>query len=151
MNKIFRNSLISGFVVVWLFLFNYESLRALYLNPVFKRDLPQMKFLFPPAGWIMFYRVGDYSGEIEIFGVREGKPPQFIDPHQIFETRQIGYDNIHRGAMSAFSSEAVKPQACRFLRRKFPYFQRFLVTYVEYPAPSRNPMEQNRYVVYQCE
>jgi hypothetical protein len=151
MNKSVRNVLISVFVVVWIFVFHYESLRAFYLNPLFKRDLPHMKFLFPPAGWIMFYRVGDYSGEVEVFGVRQGKPPQLIDAHDIFQTRQIGYDNIHRGAMSAFGNERAMPQACRFLKRKFPYFQNFLITYVEHPAPSKNSMEQNRYVLYQCE
>jgi hypothetical protein len=151
MNKTFRNVFISLFVILWLCLFHYESIRAFYLNPLFKRDLPHMQFLFPPAGWIMFYKVEDGSGDVQVFGLRNGKPPQFIDPHQIFETRQIGYDNIHRGAMGALASMRVKPQACRFLHRKFPYFQQFLVTYVEYPSPTKEPMEQNRYIIYQCE
>ncbi len=151
MNKTFRNTLISLFVILWLCVFHYESIRAFYLNPLFKRDLPHMKFLFPPAGWIMFYNVGDQSGNVEVFGLKQGKPPQLIDPHQIFQTRQIGYDNIHRGAMGAFTSERAAPQACRFLHRKFPYFEKFLVTYINYPSVSKNPMEQVRYVVYQCD
>jgi hypothetical protein len=149
--KSIRNVFISLFVVVWIIVFHYESLRAFYLEPMFKRSLPQIKFLFPPAGWIMFYKVEDGGGNVEVYGVKGNNPPQLIDSHQIFATRQIGYDNIHRGAMFAFVSENNRRQACRFLHRKFPYFQQFLVTYVEYPAPSKNPMEQNRYVAYQCE
>ncbi len=99
----------------------------------------------------MFFNVDDHAANVEIFGIKEGKPAQLIDPHQIFQTRQIAYDNIHRGVMFSFMAEHARPQACRFLLRKFPYFQKFLVTYVEYPSPSKSPMEQNRYVIYQCE
>jgi len=151
MNKSLRNILISIFVLTWLFLFNYESVRAFYLNPLFKRDLPKTKFLFPPAGWIMFFNVGDGFGTVEVYGLREGRAPQLIDPHAIFQTRQIGYDNIHRGALFAFSSMRAKPQTCAFLHRKFPYFQQFAVMYVQYPSIVKNPMEQERFVIYQCE
>ena len=151
MNKTVRNSFISVFVVLWLCAFNYESLRAFYLNPLFHRQLPKIKFLFPPAGWIMFFNVGNGAGDTEVFGLNNGQPPQFIDPHQIFETRDIGYDNIHRGIMGTLMEPQLRPQACRYLHRKFPYFQKFLVTYVEYPSLATDPMKQNRYVIYQCE
>lgn len=151
MKKTIRNILISVFVIVWLCAFHYESLRAFYLNPLAHRNFPKIKFLFPPAGWIMFYNVGDGAGNTEVFGLKNGQTPQFIDPHQIFETRDIGYDNIHRGIMGSLLEPALRPQACRYLHRKFSYFEKFLVTYVEYPSLTGTPLKQNRFVVYQCE
>jgi len=99
----------------------------------------------------MFYNVGDQFGVTEVFGLNAGQPPQFIDPHQILETRDIGYDNIHRGVMGTILSPQMQPQACRYLHRKFPYFEKFLVTYVQYPSLTKEPMRQERHLVYQCE
>ncbi|MBZ0167596.1 MAG: hypothetical protein K8I00_12390, partial [Candidatus Omnitrophica bacterium] len=50
-NPKIRNTYISIFVVLWLGLFQYESLRGFLLNEYFKLNLPKTKFLFPPAGW----------------------------------------------------------------------------------------------------
>ena len=146
-----RNALISIFVIVWLFIFHYESLRAIYLNPLFHREFPKVKFLFPPAGWIMFFRVDDSASNVEVYGINADNQPQLIDPHDILQTRPIGYDNIHRGAIFAFISPQNRQQACAFLHRKLPYFKSFLVTYVQYPSNSMQPFKQNRYVAYQCE
>lgn len=151
MRTSFRNILISIFVVIWLGVFHYESLRAIYLNPLFKRELPKIKFLFPPAGWIMFFNVGDSASSVEIYGVDPEGQGQLIDPHDILETRPIGYDNIHRGALSAFISSENRRQACTFLYRKLPYFRNFVVIYVQYPSVSTQPFKQNRFVAYQCQ
>ena len=144
-----RNSLISIFVVVWLFVFHYESTRYFYLQPLFKRALPQVKFLFPPAGWIMFFNVDDGYGQAEVYGVKDGRA-QFIDPHQILTTRAIGYDNIHRNALSTVLSRDLSQNFCAFLKRKFPYFDSFLVTYAQYPSLIERPFEKMQSIAYEC-
>ena len=149
MNIHFRNTVISIFVVVWLSVFYYESTCYYYLEPLFKRDLPKLKFLFPPAGWIMFYNIGDNFGNAEVYGVKDGNP-QLIDPHQILQTRAIGYDNINRNALLAVLSPEMAGSFCPFLKRKFPYFEKFLVTYVEYPHLTQQPFERRQAVIYSC-
>lgn len=149
MNVQLRNKLISIFVILWLAVFYYESTCYYYLQPLFKRELPRMKFLFPPAGWIMFYNIGDNFGNVEVYGVKNGNP-QPIDPHQILQTRAIGYDNINRNALLSVLSPSMSDTFCPFLKRKFPYFQRFLVTYVEYPHLTKQPFERMQTVVYAC-
>jgi hypothetical protein len=146
-----RNVIISIFVIVWLFVFHYESLRTIYLNPLFKRELPKIKFLFPPAGWIMFFRVDDSASDVQVYGINADNTSQWIDPHDILQTRPIGYDNIHRGALGAFALPDNQRQACAFLHRQIPYFKGFLVTYVQYPSILKEPFKQQRYVLYQCE
>ena len=91
----FRNIFITLFVIVYSLVFHYESVRHFYLNPMLKKELPKVKFLFPPAGWIMFYKVGSQYGFTEVYGVK-GKQQQEIDPREIFKVRTIGFDNIHR-------------------------------------------------------
>ena len=86
---------ISIFVVVWLAVFFYESNRYFYLSPLFGRPLPKVKFLFPPAGWIMFFNVDDGFGYAEVFGIKASVKTK-IDPHDILQTKAVGYDNIHR-------------------------------------------------------
>lgn len=149
MNIQLRNTLISIFVVVWLAVFYYESTCYYYLQPIFNHELPRMKFLFPPAGWIMFYNLGDNFGNVEVYGVKDGNP-QLIDPHQILQTRAIGYDNINRNALLAVLSPSMSDSFCPFLKRKFPYFDKFLVTYVEYPHLTEQPLERTQTVVYEC-
>ncbi len=144
-----RNKLISIFVIVWLAVFYYESTCYYYLQPFFKRELPRMKFLFPPAGWIMFYNITDNFGYVEVYGVKNGAP-QLIDPHQILQTRAIGYDNINRNALITVLTPGVSQSFCPFLERKFPYFEKFLVTYVEYPHLAEQPFEKVQTVVYTC-
>ena len=144
-----RNKLISVFVIIWLAVFYYESTCYYYLQPLFKRGLPRMKFLFPPAGWIMFYNIGDNFGYTQVYGVKEGNP-EAIDPHQILQTRAIGYDNINRNALLSMLSPSQADIFCPFLKRKFPYFEKFLVTYVEYPRLTEQPLERTQTVVYEC-
>jgi hypothetical protein len=149
MNVPMRNKLISLFVILWLAIFYYESTCFYYLRPMFKRELPSMKFLFPPAGWIMFYNITDNFGYAQVIGVKNGAP-QLIDPHQILQTRAIGYDNINRNALITVLTPGVSQSFCHFLKRKFPYFEKFLVTYVEYPHLAEQPFERNQTVVYEC-
>ncbi len=145
-----RNRLISIFVIVWLFVFYYESTCYYYLQPIFRHELPKMKFLFPPAGWIMFYNIGDNFGHVEVYGVKDGGP-QLIDPHLILQTRAIGYDNINRNAMITVLSPEMAGEFCPFLKRKFSAFDKFLITYAEYPHLTEHPLERIQSVVYQCD
>ena len=147
--KRLRHWFISLFVIVWTVVFHYESTRAFWLEPFFHRPLPKLKFLFPPAGWIMFYNVGDQFGFVEVYGFKDGQP-ELIDPHLILPTRPIGYDNIHRNALSAVLSQDIAPEFCRYLKRKFPYFDRFAVTYVQYPSLSKEPLKRLQQVMYVC-
>jgi len=147
--RVIRNVLISMFVVVWLGVFHYESLRAFYLNPLFHRALPKVKFLFPPAGWIMFYHVDDRFGFAEVYGVTRNIP-RLIDPHDIFQTRTIMFDNIHRNVLSAAADERYAGSFCRFLERKFPYFDNFFVTAVYYPHLFKDRHEHIQQVKYVC-
>jgi len=149
MNVQLRNKFITVFVIVWLAIFYYESTCVYYLQPLFKRELPRMKFLFPPAGWIMFYNIGDNFGYAEVYGVKDGNP-QLIDPHQILQTRAIGYDNINRNALVSVLSPGMDQSFCPYLQRRFPYFDKFLVTDVEYPRLTEAPFERQQAVVYTC-
>ncbi len=144
-----RNTFISIFVVIWLVLFHYESTRHFYLEPLLKRNLPKTKFLFPPAGWIMFFNVNDSFGYTQVYGVKNGNT-QPIDPHQILQTRAIGYDNINRNALITVLGRDMAQPFCQFLKRKFTYFDGFLVTYVQYPHVSKQPFEQTQTIVYEC-
>ncbi len=144
-----RNKAISIFVILWLALFHYESARHFYLEPFFKRPLPKTKFLFPPAGWIMFFNVEDSYGYAEVYGIKNGQG-QVIDPHDILQTRAIGYDNIHRNVLVSVLSQDVSRPFCSFLRRKFPYFESFAVTYVNYPSVTQRPFERLQTVMYEC-
>ena len=144
-----RNIFISIFVVIWLSVFHYESTRHFYLEPLLDRHLPKVKFLFPPAGWIMFFNVGESYGYTEVYGVKDGRA-QLIDPYQILQTRAIGYDNIHRNALVSVLSREVEKPFCDYLRRKFPYFDSFLVTYSNYPSVIQRPFEKEQAIAYEC-
>ncbi len=149
MNLQLRNKFISIFVIFWLALFYYESTCVYYLQPFFKGELSRIKFLFPPAGWIMFYDIEDNFGYTEVYGVKDGNP-QLIDPHQILQTRAIGYDNINRNALITVLEPGMSNTFCPYLKRKFPYFEKFLVTYVQYPHLTETPMERTQTVAYTC-
>ena len=144
-----RNFLISVFVIVWVVVFHYESVRYFYLQPFFKRPLPKMRLLFPPAGWIMFFNVNDTEGFVEVYGVINGNV-QRLDPHEIIRTRNIGYDNIHRNALSAVLSPEMARPFCGYMKRKFPYFDKIIVVAVQYPHLSKNPLERNQRIWYRC-
>ena len=148
-NQRVRNIFITLFVILWTMVFHYESLRHFYLQPLFKRSLPKLMLLFPPAGWIMFYRQPDSDGFTEVYGVREGDV-QRIDPHDIIQVRTIGYDNIHRNILSEIADARMKPKVCRYLQRKFHDFDAFVVTIVYYPSFSKTPHRKIQKVLYQC-
>lgn len=145
-----RKVVISIFVVLWLLVFYYESNRHFFLNPLFGRELPKIKFLFPPAGWIMFFNVDAGYGGAEVYGIKEGRR-HFIDPHDILETKAVGYDNIHRNVLSEVLSYHRRGAFCRFLRRKFPEYDLFEVAAVYYPSVVENPKRKLYRRVYGCE
>ena len=148
-NHKIRNTAITIFVILWTIIFHYESTRHFYLEPLIGKHLPKVKFLFPPAGWIMFYNVGAGSGHTEVYGVKKDTP-QLLDPHDIFRTRTIMFDNIHRGILGVVTEPEVSRQFCRFLKYRFPYFDKFMVTAVYYPDPSKNRYERYQKVIYTC-
>lgn len=144
-----RNTLITLFVIAWTLLFHYESLRLSYLSPALGRELPKFKFLFPPAGWIMFTQVHETESRAEVLGFRDGKP-ELIDPHRIFENRWIGYDNIRRNVLITTLNQGTAGSFCRYLKRKFPEYERFAVAYVVYPSNIRFPGKKEARIAYGC-
>lgn len=144
-----RNIWISGFVIVWVTVFHYETLRLNYLSPLVGRELPKLKFLYPPAGWIMFYNVGRFYGAAEVYGVRDGQP-NLIDPHDIFATRFVWYDNIRRNVLISVLSASAAPPFCRYLRRKFSQYDSFAIAYVVYPDLVDRPTDKLYQLAYRC-
>jgi len=144
-----RNTLITLFVICWTLLFQYETLRASYLSPLVGRELPKLPFLFPPAGWIMFFNIDKSYGFAEVYGVEGGKQI-LLDPHDILETKAIGYDNIHRNVLVGVLSRGDAQFFCRFLRRKFPSYNSFLVVYAVYPDLVSTPDRILRQIAYPC-
>lgn len=144
-----RRGAITAFVLLWLAVFHYESLRHGYLNPLFGRELPKLKFLFPPAGWIMFYRVDASAGRAEVYGLRDARPEP-IDPHRIFATRWLGYDNIRRNILISVLHPSRAPAFCAYLRRKFPEYEAFAVAEVWIPLVLEKPHQERRALSYPC-
>ena len=144
-----RDLLISLFVLAWIGVFHYETLRVNYLSPLVGRELPKLKFLYPPAGWIMFFDVDRSYGFAEVYGLRQGGP-ELLDPHDIFTTRFVWYDNIRRNVLVGVLSERQAPQFCAFLHQKFPSYEQFAVVYAVYPDVVDHPDEVRRQLAYQC-
>lgn len=144
-----RNKWITFFVILWLLVFNYESLRANYLNPLFHRELPKLKFLFPPAGWIMFFRVDESESKVEVYGIKNERY-EYINPHRIFENRWLGYDNIRRNVLISVLPDFYSESFCRYLKRKFPSYDHFAVALVGYPSGVRYPGERVMRFAYEC-
>lgn len=144
-----RNILISAFVIVWTVIFHYESVRYFYLQNYFQKPLPKMKFLFPPAGWIMFYNVGDRFTYTEVYGIRNGMLVP-IDPHDIIKTRFIGFDMVHRNVLSTVLKPGARQSFCNVLQKQFPQFDKFIVTAVEYPSLTQSRYDRRQVPVYQC-
>jgi hypothetical protein len=140
---------ISAFAAAWLLLFHYESLRLSYLNPLLGVELPKTKLLFPPAGWIMFYRVDDSDGRAEVYGLKDGAAA-LIDPHRVFATRWLGYDNIRRNILVSVLHPSRAPDFCRYLARKFPEYDSFAVVEVWIPSVVEKPHREERRVSYRC-
>ena len=147
--KHFRNSIITIFVILWLGIFHYESIRHFYLEPFLKRPLPKTPFLFPPAGWIMFYSITDGFGDVEVYGIKDNQV-ELIDPHDIFKTRTFGFDNIHRGILGEVALPERAKTFCPYLKRLFPYFDDFAVTYIYHPNMAKEPYEIRQAIQYQC-
>ncbi len=76
--------------------------------------------------------------------------PQLIDPHLIFRTRTIGFDNIYRNILSEVFVPYQERSFCRYLKMKFPNFDDFLVTAVIYPSVTKTPLLRMQQVVYEC-
>ena len=144
-----RNTLISVFVIGWLLLFQYETLRASYLGPLARRQLPKCPLLFPPAGWIMFFNIDRSYGFAEVYGIRESRPV-LLDPHAVFSTKAVGYDNIHRNVLIGVVYRDRAQDFCRYLRRKFPAYDTFAVVYAEYPDVIAAPDRVLRQAAYFC-
>lgn len=144
-----RNVWITAFVALWIAVFHYETLRLNYLSPLIGRELPKLKFLYPPAGWIMFFNVDRSYGFAEVYGVDAGRST-LLNPHDIFETRAVLYDNIHRNVLISVLSRQDAPRFCRYLRRKFPQYDAFTVIYAMYPDLAEHPDDVQRRVMYQC-
>jgi len=144
-----RNLFISIFVIIWLVIFNYESLRSFYLQPILKTRLPKLKFLFPPAGWIMFYNVDDRAGYAQVYGIKKGQPVP-IDPHDIIKTRFIGFDMVQRNVLSTVLAPEVRKSFCASLHNQFPEFESFIVTVIQYPSLKASRYDRQEVPVYQC-
>jgi len=139
----------SVFVIVWIALFHYETLRLSYLSPLAGRELPKCKFLYPPAGWIMFFHVDRRYGMAEVYGLRANQPTQ-LDPHEIFRTRFVLYDNICRNVLLNVLSPSRATDFCRYLARKFPQYDRFAVVYAQYLDVVEQPTDVQRQIAYRC-
>ena len=144
-----RNAWISLFVVVWIAAFHYETLRLNYLSVLVGRDLPKLKFLYPPAGWIMFFNVDRSYGFAEVYGFKDGQP-FLIDPHEIFATRFVWYDNIRRNVLVSVLSAPDAPRFCAYLRRKFPQYEAFTIMHGAYPDLVNRPNERLYQIAYRC-
>ena len=148
-NSRVRNTAISIFVVLWLFIFHYESTRHFYLSALAKRDLPKFKFLFPPAGWIMFFNVDETYSYVEVYG-KMGESVHLIDPHDIFRTRAFGFDNIHRNILSNVGSRYHAAAFCQYLAWRLPSYENFVVMTVYYPSLVKEPYRRRQEVLYRC-
>ena len=99
----------------------------------------------------MFYRVDVYSGSAEVYGIRAAvSEPELIDPHRVFATRWLGYDNIHRNILIAALDPRRGPSFCAYLARKFPQYESFVVAKVVVPEVTAVPQRVLRQGVYRC-
>ena len=145
-----RSIPITWFVLCWTLVFHYESLRANYLSPLAGHPLPKLSLLFPPAGWIMFFNVDASYGFAEVYGILD-RHPTLIDPHTLFETKAVGYDNIRRNVLISVLDRHRGADFCRYLRRNFPRYDEFAVAYAEYPDVVNEPNHVLRQIAYRCQ
>lgn len=144
-----QHIIITVFVLLWTLLFHYQSLRLSYLSPLFKKELPRIPLLFPPAGWIMFFHIGHSYGFAEVYGLKNDQRIP-LDPHEIFRTRTIGYDNIRRNILIGVLSEQSAFLFCRYLGWKFPEYDSFMVVYGRYSDLIKQADIVQRQVAYRC-
>ena len=95
----------------------------------------------------MFYNVDDRFGYIEVVG-QKGNEMYFIDPHEIIETRTIGFDNIFRNILSQMGNKRSSQAFGRFLKRKFPEYDGFVVSYIYFPDLVHRPQYRERRLLY---
>lgn len=126
--------------MVWTLLFHYESLRYCYLEPLFRQYLPKVPFLFPRYGWLMYYKLANAWYSIQVYGVRKDKGPEPIDSHRILTTKPVGYDPIRRNLLTEVVPPKSVPDFCRYLERKFPEYDNFLLMFEGYEplAPEKS-------------
>ena len=141
---------ITVFVICWSLLFFYETFRANYLSPLAGRRLPKFPLLFPPAGWIMFFNVDSSYGFAEVYGLRNGEQA-LIDPHAIFQTKAVGYDNIRRNVLVGVLSQEAAQSFCRYLKWRLPNYEAFTVVYAQNPDTVNAPGQVSRHVAYRCQ
>jgi hypothetical protein len=97
----------------------------------------------------MFFHVDRSYGFAEVYGLKQAEP-FLIDPHEIFATRFVWYDNIHRNVLVSVLSAHDAPQFCTYLQRKFPQYASFAVVYATYPDVVAQPNTVLRYLAYRC-
>ncbi|GEM_PF-978650 len=151
-----RDRFISCFVVIWLVLFFYNNTRHMLLEPFFRKslhnptfNLAMNKFLFPPAGPIMFYDVGDAFGYHKVFGIKGGQIFE-LDPHQIYLSRTLFYDNVHRGVLGDIADPGNIPLFCRVMHRRMPEFDDFAVVFRVYPSLMESRYQYRDGLRYRC-
>ncbi|MBI3324572.1 MAG: hypothetical protein HYZ92_04760, partial [Candidatus Omnitrophica bacterium] len=92
---------------------------------------------------------GRSYGFAEVYGLQQGRPA-LVDPHEIFPTRFVWYDNIHRNVLISVLSNQAAPGCCRYLHRKFPQYEAFAVAYAVYPDVVNSPSQIYRQLAYRC-
>jgi len=97
----------------------------------------------------MFYTIDNSYGHIRIVGVKVGQNI-YIDPHEIFRVRTIGYDNIHRGIIGVAADQRKAPAFCHQLRKRFDDVEYFKIYYQYVPDFTENPYEQYERLIYTC-
>ena len=151
-----RDQFISIFVVIWLLVFMYNTARHFLLRPLWTKFFPQSaiefpinKFLFPPAGPIMFYNVDDSFGSFRVSGIKDGQLYE-LNPHQVVLNRTLFYDNIHRGVLGVVAARESIPDFCRMMVRRFPEFDDIAVGIRQYPSLIRSRTLYKEGWLYRC-
>ena len=98
----------------------------------------------------MFYNVDDRAGFAEVYGIKNGSP-MLIDPHDIIKTRFIGFDMVKRNVLSTVLAQEARQPFCNSLKSRFPEFEDFVVTVVQYPSLNKSRYERQHIPVYQCQ
>lgn len=146
-----RRIWLSFLIVLWMGVFHYETLRYNYLSKWLQiEELPKLPLLFPPAGWIMFFKVTPQFGTVEIYQAK-GNSAITVDPHDVFETQAVGYDNIRRNIMSGVLYRERAEKFCDYLKEKFPESTTFVVSYKGYPDLIEAPDKFVRKPQYRCQ
>lgn len=138
-----RKIVISLLILAACFLFHYESLRPVYLQPLLKKPLPHTPLFFPAQGWTMYYKVANAWLTAELYGLNPGQKPQKIDLHEVLDPGFWAYDAIRQNIVMHAVPKAQMPSFCRFLAARFGQYENFMITYPKYArlTPERSPLE----------